>query len=383
MKIYKRYIPKIKGSFFLFGPRGTGKSTWLKMAYPEATTIDLLSSRLFLSYSSDPERLVELVDGNPDSKIFIIDEIQRVPELLPLVHKLIENNKKLQFILTGSSARKLKRTGVDLLAGRAILQRCYPFMASEVADQFDLDSALEFGLIPLVFSSPGTANVLSSYIDLYIREELQSEGIIRNFSGFSRFLEAISFSHASILNISEVARECQIERKTVEGYIKVLEDLMISYRLPVFSKRAKRNLISHAKFYFFDAGVFTALRPKGPLDKTTEIYGQSLEGLILQHLKSWSEYSNLSHELFYWRTKSGREVDFIVYGKNEFVAIEVKNSRSIHSKDLRHLLAFKEDYPEASMLFLYMGDEIIRKKDILCLPCHDFLINLVPGKPLF
>ncbi|MCK4827532.1 ATP-binding protein, partial [bacterium] len=365
-----------------FGPRGTGKSTWLKMTYPDAMMIDLLSSRLFLSYSSDPERLVDVIVGNPDKKTFVIDEIQRVPELLPLVHKLIEADKSIQFILTGSSARKLKRTGVDLLAGRAILRRCHPFIAAEIGNQFKLDSALEYGLIPLVFSSSRSDDVLSSYIDLYIREEIQSEGIIRNISGFSRFLEAISFSHASILNISEVARECQVERKTVEGYIKILEDLMISYRLPVFSKRAKRVLVSHSKFYFFDSGVFRTLRPRGPLDKTSEISGQSLEGLILQHLRAWNEYSSSSHELFYWRTKSGREVDFIVYGEDEFAAIEVKNSRSIHSKDLRHLLAFKEDYPESSLILLYMGEETIKKKDVLCLPCKDFLLNLVPGKSL-
>lgn len=382
MKIYQRHLPKIRESFFLFGPRGTGKSTWLKMTYRDAMIIDLLSSRLFLSYSSDPERLVEVIVGNPDKKTFVIDEIQRVPELLPIVHKLIEADKRIQFILTGSSARKLKRTGVDLLAGRAILHKCHPFMASEIGNQFKLDSALEYGLIPLVFSSSRSDDVLSSYIDLYIREEIQSEGIIRNISGFSRFLEAISFSHGSILNISEVARECQIERKTVEGYIRVLEDLMISYRLPVFSKRAKRLLVSHSKFYFFDSGVFRTLRPRGPLDKTSEIYGQSLEGLILQHLRAWSEYSRSSHELFYWRTKSGREIDFIVYGEEEFAAIEVKNSRSIHSKDLRHLLAFKEDYPESSLILLYMGEETIKKKNVLCLPCKDFLLNLVPGKSL-
>jgi len=351
MKQIFRYLPQTNQSHFLFGPRGTGKTTWLKTNYPDAYYIDLLSTKLFVNYSSNPERLIEIVEGNPEKKVFIIEEVQRIPSILTIVHKLIEEKKELQFILTGSSARKLKRTGIDLLAGRALLKKCHPFIAAELSEQFVLENALKLGLIPLVVASTNPDEVLHSYAALYIREEVQSEGLVRNVGNFSRFLEAISFSHANILNVSEVARECSVERKTVEAYISILEDLLLGYKLPVFTKRAKRILISHSKFYFCDSGVFQSLRPKGPLDSINEISGQAIEGLVLQHLIAWIDYSNIGEKVYYWRTKSGLEVDFIIYGENEFVAIEVKNSDKVNPKELKGLKNFNEDYPEARLLF--------------------------------
>jgi predicted AAA+ superfamily ATPase len=383
MKQIFRYLPQTNQSHFLFGPRGTGKTTWLKTNYPDAYYIDLLSTKLFVNYSSNPERLIEIVEGNPEKKVFIIEEVQRIPSILTIVHKLIEEKKELQFILTGSSARKLKRTGIDLLAGRALLKKCHPFIAAELSEQFVLENALKLGLIPLVVASTNPDEVLHSYAALYIREEVQSEGLVRNVGNFSRFLEAISFSHANILNVSEVARECSVERKTVEAYISILEDLLLGYKLPVFTKRAKRILISHSKFYFCDSGVFQSLRPKGPLDSINEISGQAIEGLVLQHLIAWIDYSNIGEKVYYWRTKSGLEVDFIIYGENEFVAIEVKNSDKVNPKELKGLKNFNEDYPEARLLFLYRGTEKLKKGNILVMPVEIFLKQLIPNKPLF
>lgn len=379
MELVKRFFNESQNSFFLFGPRGTGKSTWLKVRYKEGLTIDLLEPEVYRSYSARPEKLRQLVEGNPGRRTVIIDEIQKAPQLLDLVHALIEENPQLQFILTGSSSRKLKRSGVDLLAARAVLRSMHPFMAAELKEKFNLANALKLGLVPLVMASPTPGDTLKAYIELYIKEEVINEGLIRNVGAFSRFLEAISFSHASVLNISNVARECEVERKTVQGYIDILYDLLLAFAIPVFGKRAKREVIKHPKFYLFDPGVFHFLRPKGPLDRPEEVQGAALEGLVAQQLRAWIDYSSSSARLYYWRTKSGSEVDFIVYGEEGFWAIEVKNGTKVHSSDLRPLRTFTADYPECTPIFLYRGKERLKVGDIACIPCDEFLRDLTPS----
>ncbi|OQY12119.1 MAG: ATPase [Desulfobacteraceae bacterium 4572_19] len=381
MEIAIRFFKASPQSFFLFGPRGTGKSTWLEQYCRDAEVIDLLSPDVFRRFSARPERLREVISGSK-SKTIIIDEVQKVPELLDVVHELIEKKLGFQFILTGSSARKLKRTGVDLLAGRAIVKTMHPFMAAELGESFSLTKSLQTGLVPLINSSPDPQETLSSYVALYLKEEVQMEGIIRNIGAFSRFLEVVSFSHGSTLNVSEVARECQVKRKTVDNYLAVLDDLLLSFRVPVFARRAKRHLVSHPKFYYFDSGVFRSLRPTGPLDSPHEIDGAGLEGLVAQHLRAWIAYSTKTCNLSYWRTKSGVEVDFVLYGQDTFWAIEVKNSGKINSKMLKGLTAFQEDYPEAKTLLLYRGNERLLINNILCLPCEEFLRDLIPDQIL-
>ena len=381
MKTHKsRLIRAYEGqSFFLFGPRGTGKSTWLSMAFPHALTIDLLSQDEYRYYLARPDRLRATVAGNDKADTVIIDEIQRVPDLLSVIHQLIEAYPAKQFIMTGSSARKLRRAGVDLLGGRALLLTCHPFMATELGDDFHFMDALRFGTVPLVLDAADREAQIRSYITLYLREEVQAEGMVRNVGSFARFLEAISFSHANLLNVAEVARECEVSRKTVEGYVEILTDLLISFSLPVFAKRAKRQLVKHAKFYFFDAGVYRGIRPRGPIDTPSEIDGAALEGLVLQHLRAWNEYDGSRNGLYFWRTKSGSEVDFIVYGEACFLAIEVKNSERIDRSDLRSLKAFGEDYPESRRLALYRGSRRLMIEGIHCIPCDEFLRDLTPG----
>jgi len=374
--------PPAQRSFFLFGPRGTGKSTWLSMAFPDALTIDLLSQDEYRYYLARPDRLRETIAGSPDAATIIIDEIQRVPDLLSVIHHLIEAYPDRQFIMTGSSSRKLKRTGADLLGGRALLQTCHPFMASELGDEFDFMDALRFGTVPLVLDAQDRETQIKAYVTLYLREEVQAEGLVRNIGSFARFLEAISFSHANLLNITAVARECEVSRKTVEGYVEILSDLLLSCSLPVFAKRAKRHLVKHAKFYFFDAGIYRGIRPRGPVDTPFEIDGAALEGLVLQHLQAWNAYDGGRHSLYFWRTKSGREVDFVVYGEACFVAIEVKNSERIDRSDLSSLRAFSEDYPECQRLALYRGSRRLMIDSILCMPCDEFLRGLTPGMPI-
>lgn len=376
MLIVKRLCSKNSYHFFLFGPRGTGKSTWLKQNYSSALYIDLLDEHTYRTLLARPERLLNIVAGST-SKTIIVDEVQRVPSILTAAHKLIEEHKDRQFIFTGSSARKLKKDGTDLLAGRAVLKKMYTFTASELKSDFNLENALSFGMLPVVFSNENKSDALEAYIALYLKEEVQMEGLTRNIGNFSRFLEIISFSHAQLLNTSEIARECAIGRKTVENYISILEDLLIAWLLPVFSKKAKRNLVAHSKFYFFDSGVFNTIRPKGPLDSPSDMHGPALEGLVLQHLMAWAEYSQKKKNIYFWRTKSGNEVDFIVYGEDSFLAIEVKNSASVRNKDLAGLKAFLQDYPQAKAFLLYRGAEKMVIDNITCMPCEDFLLSII------
>ena len=294
MEIIKRYFKGAKSSYFLFGPRGTGKTTWLKLNCKNELTVDLLKPDVYRRFKARPERLREIIEGNPDKKIVIIDEVQKVPELLDPVHSLMEEKKELLFILTGSSARKIKQKGVDLLGGRALVRSLHPFMASELEDKFDLKKALHTGLVPLVVSS-------------------------------------------------------------------------------------QRAVVQHPKFYFFDAGVFRTLRPSGPLDQPGEIDGPALEGLVAQHIRAWIDYSRSSCKLYYWRTKAGTEVDFVIYGKEGFWAIEVKNTRNIRNNDLRPLKTFHQDYPECNPLFVYRGDEKLLIDNILCVPCETFLKSIKPS----
>jgi uncharacterized protein len=375
--IPRLFIPP-DGSYFLFGPRGTGKTTWLRSHYRDSLMIDLLEPDIMRSFIARPERIREVVHSNGT---IVIDEIQRVPELLSAIHALIEKKLNIQFILTGSSSRKLKRSGTDLLAGRLIRREFHPFIAAEIRTEFKIERAVRDGMVPLVIMSGNPEEVLKSYAALYVREEVQMEGLVRNIGHFSRFLEVISFSHGSLLNISNTARECEIERKVVGNYLSILEDLLLSFHLDVFSRRANRILITHPKFYFFDAGVFASLRPRGILDNAGEITGAALEGLVAQHLRAWCFYEGDRNRLYFWRTKSGVEVDFVIYGETRFWAIEVKNKKLVNSSDLRSLKAFREDYPESRLIILYNGTERLLIDSIECIPCEDFLVNLRPGIP--
>ena len=357
--VIDRYFAEPKQSYFLFGPRGTGKSTITHLRHPDALLIDLLQPEVLRSYMAYPERLKEVISAAKPA-IVIIDEVQKAPSLLSIIHSLIEQKLGIQFILTGSSARKLKRTSADLLGGRALKKELHPFMAAELGSQFSLKKALHHGLLHLLFDAPNPQDVLHAYVNLYLREEIHAEGLVRNIENFSRFLEVITFSHGAQLNTTNIARECEVKRKTVENYISILEDLLLAFQLDVFSKRAQRELVSHPE----------------------EIEGAALEGLVAQHLRAWNDYSQTKYHLSYWRTRTGLEVDFIVYGEKGFWAIEVKNTKRILPQDTKHLEIFLKDYPMAKAILLYRGDEMIQKGNVLCIPCSKFLLELKPNQPL-
>ncbi|MGH8220142.1 MAG: ATP-binding protein [Steroidobacteraceae bacterium] len=379
MAFVPRFLTPGRGHFFLLGPRGTGKTLWCAHEYPGALRIDLLDPATLRPLSAQPERLVELVTGTTKGQI-VIDEIQKLPELLEVVHLLIERKTGQQFILTGSSARKLRRHGVNLLGGRAAQHHLHPYMAAELGNRFKLEIALRQGMLPVVWAADDPREILDAYNGLYLREEVQMEGLVRNVGSFARFLEAMSFAHASVLNLAAVSRDCQVSRKTAEGYLEILEDLLLGFRLEVFTKRAKRAVAAHPKFYFFDTGVFRANRPVGPLDSPAELDGGALEGLVAQHLRAWCDYSGGRHELFYWQTRSRVEIDFVVYGPSGLYAVEVKSSRGVRPEDLTALRSFGEDYPQSRRYLLYRGKDRLKRHGVLCLPCEEFLLNLRPDQ---
>lgn len=385
-KQMKEFVPRLvkspAESFFLLGPRGTGKSTWLSRAYPKAIRIDLLLPEEERKYLAHPERLRELTDALSSGTV-ILDEIQRVPGLLPVIHSLIEEGKSIQFIMTGSSARKLRREVGNLLGGRALLRYMPPFFAAELGDAFELDKAVKVGMIPMVWQAADPWEKIINYVGVYLREEVIAEGLVRQVGDFARFLEVASFSHGQLLNVNDIAREAQVKRTTVDNYIQILEDLLLAFRLPVFTRRAQRALITHPKFYYFDTGVYRSLRPKGPMDKEAELEGPALEGLVAQHLRAWVQAQKEPHQLCFWRTKSQVEVDFILYGPKGFWAIEVKRGRDVHSSDLKNLKSFCEEYPEAVPLLLYLGKQRLSKDKISCEPLEEFLLQLSPEKPIF
>lgn len=373
--MYTRNLkPPLGKNFFLFGPRGTGKSTWIRQNYPHALVFDLLETDLFTELLAQPHRLENLLPSQSRHPI-VIDEIQKIPDLLNEVHRLIEK-KKYQFILTGSSARKLRQKGVNLLGGRALTHHLYPLTVTELGKDFSLTKSLQIGHLPMAYTESAPEKYLYSYVKTYLREEVLQEGLTRNLGAFARFLESASFSQAAVLNISEVGRECGVERKVVENYFTILEDLLIAYRIPVFARRAKRKMIQHPKFFFFDVGIYRSIRPRGPLDSAEEIEGQALETLFLQEIMAINSYENLGYNIYFWRTSDDIEIDFILYGKRGLYAFEIKRKAKYQSKDLSALKIFLKDYPMAKAYLLYGGPREYHESGIHILPIEKALKNL-------
>ncbi len=371
----RNFSLKSINSYFIYGARGTGKTSWLKNAFSKVPYFDLLDASTLFDLKSNPKNLIKRIGDDYAGQV-IIDEIQKYPELLDEIHRLIEERKNLQFILTGSSARKLRKANTNLLAGRALVKNLYPLTADELGDDFSIKKAIDSGMLPTVWSHSQPKQYLKSYVQNYVDLEVKLEGFSRNINEFSRFLQTASFSQASVLNISQVAQEAGIERKTVTNYFTILNDLLLSYELPVFSKRAKRDLIKHRKFFFFDVGVFKTLRPQGPLDNESELNGPALETLILEELVAHNSYSESDYEISYWRTRNHIEVDFILYGKKGLFALEVKNSSRIRPDDFLGLETFLADYPIAKAMLIYGGDRHYLHGKIEVIPVTSFFKRL-------
>jgi len=375
--MYKRILSdplKNNKSFFLLGPRGTGKTQWLREKLPKAIYIDLLDSPLYRLFLANPSHLITYIPVDYKGWV-VIDEIQRVPELLNEVHRLIEEKSYL-FAMSGSSTRKLRRAGVNLLAGRALVYHMHPLIMQEIGKDFVLKNVLEHGLLPAVLKEKQPSAFLEAYVQTYLREEVIQEGLTRNLGAFSHFLEVASFSQGQILNKSNIAREVATNHKTITNYFNVLEDLLLAHFLPVFNKRAQRAVIQHPKFYYFDVGVYNAIRPKGPLDGLDILPGTCLETLFFQSLHAVNQLYGYGYKLYYWRTKTGLEVDFILYGKRGLIAFEIKNGKQIHTSSTKNLLSFSKEYPIAKTYLIYRGNHERSFNGIHAIPIHAALSRL-------
>jgi predicted AAA+ superfamily ATPase len=372
--VIARILPLPSRSFFLLGPRGTGKTAWLRQRLPDALRFDLREAGTYRRLAAAPERLDAEIPTSYEGWV-VLDEIQRAPELLDEVHRLIEG-RQLRFALTGSSARKLRRGGANLLAGRARTLSMHPMTALELGSGFDLGRALRVGLLPFACTTSDPEAYLRDYVGTYLREEVLQEGLVRQLASFARFLEVASFSQGSPLNMASVARECGVSAKLAESHFQLLEDLLLAVRIPVFARRAKRRLAAHPKFYYFDTGVFRALRPRGPLDSAEEIDGPAWETLVLSNLRAINDSLELGYQISTWRTASGAEVDFVLYGERGLLAFEIKRNARLRDEDLSGLRAFAADYPMAKTYLLHPGAERRHQSGVEILPMEEALRGL-------
>ncbi len=324
-------------SVFLLGPRQTGKSTLLRQQFPKARFVDLLEANTFRELSARPETLRQSL--TPADTVVIIDEIQKLPALLDEVQAMIDRNKALRFVLTGSSARKLRHGRANLLAGRAWFAGLHPLVSAELGPG-SLDHRLNVGSLPAVFDSAHPGEDLNAYVGVYLQEEIRAEGLLRSVETFSRLLEVAALSNGQILNYTSVASDVGMPPRTVREHFQVLEDTLIGAQLPAYRKTHKRKPVATSKFYFFDVGVANALMKRSVIRPGSELYGSALEHQIFLELRAYLDYRRLSHELTFWRTHAGYEVDFLV---GDTIAIEVKASSRISPRDLRGLQALSED----------------------------------------
>ncbi|MEN8808792.1 MAG: ATP-binding protein [Desulfobacterales bacterium] len=358
-------------SFFLFGPRATGKTTLIGQQLAEtATIIDLLDSRYFLRLSGAPHELESLIAAAP-ADIIVIDEIQRIPELLNEIHRLIES-QDITFLLTGSSARKLRRGKANLLAGRVWDARMFPFIYQELAD-FDLNRYLRYGGLPAVYLSEYPEEALAAYVNTYLKEEILAEGLIRRLPPFSRFLKTMALSNGEMINFTKLANDCQVPPSTVTEYVGLLEDTLIGFLLPAWIESKKRKAIKTGKFYFFDPGVTHMLAGTETLDPNSNLYGKSFEQFICMELRAYLSYTRKRLPLAYWRSKNGHEVDFLLGTKT---AVEVKASKKINRNDFKGLKYLKEE-GVFNNLILVSRDPVSSLTDgVLTLPWQKFLSDL-------
>ncbi|MDR1416651.1 MAG: DUF4143 domain-containing protein [Prevotellaceae bacterium] len=363
-------------SIFLWGARQTGKSTLLKTLFPRALCFDLLISSEYKRLTEKPDILREAILANLNTQPVVIDEIQRIPELLNEVHWLI-SSYNVRFILSGSSPRKIIRSGVNLLGGRALRYELYPLVSSEIPD-FDLLRAINHGLLPRHYDAVAPQKMISAYVGSYLRDEIVAEARLRNVGNFSRFLEAAALTNGETVNYTNIAGDCGVSSTTVKEYFQILEDTLIGRYLPSFQKRQKRRVVAAPKFYLFDVGIANNLLKRGKIEAGTELFGKAFEHFIYQEIYAHCRYSENEYSICYWRTASQMEVDFVL-GDHE-VAIEVKATEQANSRHLKGLKAFAEEYT-TKKLILVSNDPLPRLAgNILILPWKVFLERLWAGE---
>ncbi len=384
--MYKRIIgpPKAK-SWFLFGPRQTGKSTFVKtLLKPGDLYIDLLPQRNFLNYAKNPGRIREEIlahRAQHKNPLCVIDEIQKIPALLDEVHELIES-LGIRFILTGSSARKLRRGGANLLAGRAYTYQLYPLVFEELGKNFDLETALIKGCLPVLWKedTEDHREFLRSYVETYLKEEIAAEGLVRNIGPFSQFLDIAAANDGETVNFSNIARECSVSVKTVQQYFQILEDTFLAHRIPAWQRSPRKRLVSHPRYYFFDPGVTNALAHTLEEQLNPQIRGRRFEQFVICQLKAYLHYGKQDSQLYYWRTHHGAEVDLLVCRGNRILcAIEIKSTRNISKENLEGIRRFLDDHPNVPVFVL--GHNQTRRlldRDITVMNWNDFITEELP-----
>ena len=360
--VYSRITRLPSRSFFLFGVRGVGKSSWARVTLPDALRLDLLDEALFHDLLADPSLFRQLVSAVTPGDWVVIDEVQRVPALLNEVHRLIEE-RGLRFALLGSSARKLKTAGTNLLAGRAVRKAMYPLVPRELGADFKLDEVLTYGSIPLVWTADGRREVLESYTQLYLREEIRAEAVVRNLPGFVRFLPIAALLHGQALNVAGIARDAGVARTTVTGYLEVLEDTLLTWRLPAFEARLRVRERRRPKLYWVDPGLVRAVkRQLGPV--SAEERGALFEGWLLGLLRAHAEEQPVFDSIHYWApAESNTEVDFLLRRDSEYLAIEAKASKRYNTALLKGLRAIEVLPGLVRRVLVHDGSRAFRTED--------------------
>lgn len=363
---------ELDDSIFLFGARQTGKSTALRQQFPNDIYIDLLDTDIRNRLTKRPGLLYEMLKDKPEGTLAIIDEIPEVPELLNEVHRLI-SEKNLRFILCGSSARKLKRKGTNTLGGRALPVYFFPFVSAELPD-LDIDRAVNYGMIPSHYLAKNPIRRLAAYIDVYLKEEIKEESLVRNLTAFQRFLEVAAICDGEMINNNNIAQECGVSATTVSSYFDILEDTLIGYRIPAYTRVVQRRLIQAPRFYYFDVGIVNHLLHRGELVRGTPQYGHAFEHLVVQELIAYMSYTHQEEKLSYWRTYTGIEVDIVIGDAR--VAIEIKSVEEVLNKHLKGLKAFGEEHPNSHRVIVSLDIIPRRIGDIECIPVKEFFTRL-------
>lgn len=372
--MFTRLLKQLEMSAFLLGPRSTGKSTWIKFNYPDAVKYDLLNTSEVIRFSRQPSLLFDETSHLAPHSWIVIDEIQKVPALLNEIHRIIEE-KDLFFILSGSSARKLRRAGVNLLAGRAITMNLFPFVSKEVGFEFDLNTQITYGMLPLSFSSKNPKRFLKTYVETYLKEEIKEEALTRNIGNFSRFLEVAARQNGQVTNVSSISRDAMVARQTVQGYFDILIDTLIGYWLLPWKLKTSTKQVMHPKFYFFDSGVVRALSGRLPYPPLSEELGTMFETFILNELRAYLHYNDKEYPLHYWRNHNGIEVDIFLETSSGYLAIELKSTNMWERKFNKGLYTLKEELGEEKItcLGVFLGEREVNVSGINILPAMKFL----------
>ena len=379
--MYARLLKKPFRSAFLFGPRGTGKSTWIRQQFPQAPLYDLLDTREALRLSAAPDALYRELAGHPAGSWAVIDEVQKAPALLNEVHRLIEG-KGLRFILSGSSARKLRRGGVNLLAGRAITTSLFPLTSAELSSDFNLERSLQFGTLPLAIDADAAQDYLRSYVETYLVQEVQAEALTRDVGAFARFLEVAACQNAQTTNATGIALDTGVHRRTVESHFQILADTLLGHWLPAWRLKSSNRQLQRSKFYFFDCGVARTLTGRLAYPPTTEELGAQMETLVLNELRAYLAYSKLGYVPHYWRSYDGAEVDVLIETVRGFVAIEVKAATRWERRFNRGLRRVADELgrTKTTCYGIYSGERAALWDDVRVMPAADFLRGLWSGE---